>query len=192
MKTVIKGLTYLLKDFRLLKLIFTLLTVVLLYDELLIFFIERPTMASIAKTALKPTNFPSIYICARSGFNQTELSILGYEHGYKYTRGFPNDKHFIGWTGNQSDLSQEEVAVKISTIRTTEDCPRVVAIFKVDNKKVRRTLILELTRGLYPSGQCCAAEIPAEAAKYPVYEIDFLLDNQSSINQHQRIQNSSL
>ena len=184
MKTVKKATTYLLKDFRVLKLIFTSLTVVLLYDELLIFFIERPTMASIAKTALKPTNFPGIYICARSGFNQTELSKLGYEHGYKYSRGFPNDKHFIGWSGNQSDLSHEEVGVKISTIRTTEDCPRVVANFIVDNKKVRRTLILELTRGLYPSGRCCAAEIPAEAAQSPVYELDFLMDHNNTINQN--------
>ena len=186
MKTVKKGLTYLLKDFRLLKLIFTLLTVVLLYDELLIFFIERPTMASIAKTALKPTNFPSIYICASRGFNQTELSKLGYEHGYKYSRGFPNGKQFLGWSGNQSDLSQDEVGVKISSIRTTEDCPMVVAIFKVDNKKVKRTLVLELTRGLYPSGRCCAAQIPPEAAQYPVYEIDVLLDNRNIINQNIR------
>ena len=69
-----------------------------------------------------------------------------------------------------------EICVTSYSVRRAE--------FKVDNKKVRRTLVLELTRGLYPSGRCCAAEIPAEAAQYPVYELDFLLDNKNIRSQN--------
>ena len=148
------------------------MTLLLLSDELLIFFIERPTMASIAREALKPRNFPAIYICPSRGFNQTELSRFGYEHSYKYSRGFPSDKRFIGWSGNQSFTSMEDVGLMISTIKTTADCPRAVANFKVKNKKLRTELSLVVSRGVYPSGRCCTAITPPEAEKYPVYALD--------------------
>ena len=98
-------------------------------------------------------------------------------HSYKYSRGFPASRQFIGWAGNQSAVSIEEVAVKISTIQTTQHCPTVMANFKVNNKKLRRRLGLTVSRGVYPSGRCCRATAPAVAERYPVYELDFLLED---------------
>ena len=81
-------------------------------------------------------------------------------------------------------MSMEDVGMMISTIKTTADCPRAVANFKVKNKKLRTELSLVVSRGVYPSGRCCTAITPPEAEKYPVYELDFLMDNGNQINEN--------
>ena len=62
------------KDFKLLKFGFFLLTSFFLYGELLLFFVERPTLTSDAKKALAPINFPEILICKIDGYDKGRVN----------------------------------------------------------------------------------------------------------------------
>ena len=123
------------QDFRLVKLCFIVMTTYLLYEELNVFFVKRPTVTSFTEEQLTPTSFPEIIICSNNGFSQKWLNIHGYDDSFQYKKGVPRDKSFIGWFGHQpstSTLDRESFLRNISHIRTVEDCPHLLANFVIN------------------------------------------------------------
>ena len=72
-----KHFSSLYKDYRILKVSFTVLTVYLLMYELDNFFVTRPTFQSVTQTEIGPGYFPDILLCPRESFNLEQLQQLG-------------------------------------------------------------------------------------------------------------------
>ena len=121
------------QDFRIIKLVFIVMTSYLLYEELVVFFIKRPTVTSFTEEELTSASFPEIMICSNNGFSPEWLNIYGYDDSFQYRKGLPRDKSFIGWFGHQpSTLDRESFLRNISHIRTVEDCPHLLANFVIN------------------------------------------------------------
>ena len=122
------------QDFRILKLAFIMMTAYLLYEEFLLFFVTRPTVTSFTEEKLTPASFPEITICSDNGFNQEWLNIYGYDDSFQYKKGLPRDKSYIGWFGHQAStpVDREGFLRDISHIRTSEDCPHLLANFVIN------------------------------------------------------------
>ena len=65
------------KDYRILKVSFTALTVYLLMYEIDNFFVTRPTFQSVTQTEIGPPYFPDIILCPRESFSLQHLHQLG-------------------------------------------------------------------------------------------------------------------
>ena len=72
-----KHFSSLYKDYRILKVSFTILTVYLLMYELYNYFVTRPTFQSVTQTEIGPGYFPDILLCPRESFNLDQLQQLG-------------------------------------------------------------------------------------------------------------------
>ena len=121
------------QDFRIIKLGFIVMTTYLLYEEMNVFFIKRPTVTSFTEEELSPATFPEIMICSNNGFSQKWLNIYGYDDSFQYRKGLPRDKSFIGWFGHQPSTLDREIFLRnISRIETVEDCPHLLANFIID------------------------------------------------------------
>ena len=72
------------KDFKLLKFGFFLLTSFFLYGELLLFFVEKPSLTSDGRAKLASMNFPEILICKIDGYDKEQLGFHGYGTGFRY------------------------------------------------------------------------------------------------------------
>ena len=92
MLAIIKaGSSYLWKDHKYLKIFFILFTVTVLFQEFMVFFIEKPTLTTVTKSKMEPDNVPVILICPDPA---TNLSFL-------LTKGYPDTFHYqVGVTGN--------------------------------------------------------------------------------------------
>ena len=83
--------SYLWKDHKYLKIFFILFTVTVLFQEFMVFFIEKPTLTTVTKSKMEPDNVPVILICPDPA---TNLSFL-------LTKGYPDTFHYqVGVTGN--------------------------------------------------------------------------------------------
>ena len=98
----IKRIFPLFKDYRILKFCFLLLTVYLLAEEFISYFILKPTLTSLSQEKLKPSHFPELMICPIPSFDLSALQGLGYEHSYDYTLGVSVYYQSDGWIGNQT------------------------------------------------------------------------------------------
>ena len=84
---------------------FTLLcsavTLLLIYQLIIVFVVEKPTTTAILEQKLEKSDLPEVVFCMRPGFNSLTLEKLGY-HVSSYYRGAlqPNSRHFVGWKGN--------------------------------------------------------------------------------------------
>ena len=107
----------LIQDFNWLKFCFCLMTFCLLYTELQLFFVDRPTLTSTGKVELSPGHFPEILICPKHGYNKAMLDLHGYETSFHYSAGVPANETFYGWRGNLLNYSVKEVMERISLIK---------------------------------------------------------------------------
>ena len=72
------------KDFKLLKFLFFVLTSFFLYGELRLFFVEKPSFTSDGIATLAPINYPEILICKIDGYDKEQLKFHGYETSFRY------------------------------------------------------------------------------------------------------------
>ena len=124
------------------------------------FTVSRPTFTSDSLTDMKPSDFPDILICPDQAFQVEELERLGYQFSYYYSIG--QASHGWGWRGqaNQTELNVSQIYDRISSIKTSQDCPHLVAQFREDGRIREVGLKLRLTRVTYPRGRCCRAVKP--------------------------------
>ena len=164
-------LTFVLKDYKILKISFMVLTSYLLIDEIRVFLVTKPTLTSVTQTNIKPEDFPVVLICPKQGFDLQSLHKLGYPYSTFYGRGIINStKNQISWVGNQTKMNVTEVINQVSTFKSLKDCPIVEGKLK---RNGTRYIILdvELTRAMYPNGRCCRVIKPREANKQRVFKV---------------------
>ena len=182
----------LVKDFKLLKFFFILFTAYLLYGELKLFVIEKPTLTSLEKIDLSAEHFPEILICPRHGYDEEMLERHGYATSFHYSTGVPVDDNrtdliFRGWRGKtlEQNYSVRDVMDAISVMKNASHCPTVTALFDIEGKYREEELETFLTRQIYPNGRCCRAKQPELAKKYPLYEISFSFEDALMILEEQ-------
>ena len=77
-----------------------------------------------------------------------------------------------GWSGNNSNITPEDIINDIAVIRTVDDCPQTKVNMKLsekDNDQIQYvSLSFELTTEVYPSGRCCRAIIPDQASSWTI------------------------
>ena len=160
-----------LRDNRLIKICFIALTSYLLFNEMLVFLVTKPTLTSVTQTSIKPEDFPVFLICPKQGFDLQSLHKLGYPYSTFYGRGIINStKNQISWVGNQTKMNVTEVINQVSTFKSLKDCPIVEGKLKRNGTRYIK-LDVELTRAMYPNGRCCRVIKPREANKQRVFKV---------------------
>ena len=86
-------------------LVCSVLTILLLLQELYNFVITKPTSTSIDEKQLETADIPDVVVCIDPGFNKTALEKYGYSG--TYYRGSMDGEKFVGWNGNGSKSSHE-------------------------------------------------------------------------------------
>ena len=86
------------KDYRLLKFIFTILASILIYDTFYTLIVRKPTYTSHERRKISAEDFPDIIICPEPPLNLNVLNSRGYVFPIDYFHG----KKF-GWAGNRSE-----------------------------------------------------------------------------------------
>ena len=76
--------SYLWRDHKYLNIVFIFLTLTVLFQEFLVYFIEKPTLTTVTKSEMEPDNFPVVLICPDPA---TDLSFL-------LTKGYPDTFHY--------------------------------------------------------------------------------------------------
>lgn len=157
-----KYLIFILRDYKIIKVCFTILTMYMLYDELYIFFIIKPTLSSVSKSQLRPHNYPDIIICPVPGFDQNAIARLGYDSSYYYSMGKLGDGWF-GWFGNETGIEHEHTTAHAGDFfmfKSSADCPQIGAKFRTAEKLQSESFEMFLMRGIFPNGRCCRARTP--------------------------------
>ena len=98
----------------LVQLLCTLLTLLLIYQELVTFTITRPTTVSSEEMILDQDTFPEISVCLEPGLNSTAISELGYQSFY---RGSMDGQRFVGWNGRRENNSIDNIVEDMMTMK---------------------------------------------------------------------------
>ena len=166
---------FLWKDFRLLKFSFILITAYFLMDEFKLLIVDKPTIITVMRSRLTPQHFPDIWVCPLRGYDEVELKKIGYNNSRDYTMGSFSDRTQVGWLGNTSGQTTGDIIRRISTIKTIEDCPSVVAKFEINGMlESRPFLSSSLTRPIHPNGRCCQPKPPRMTEVHPIYELQII------------------
>ena len=172
-KALYQYFSILFKDYRILKILFTILATYLIYDELTVFFIERPTYTSTEKRKMNTEDFPEIILCPEPSIDINAVTARGYQNTVGYFKGRYNDSdlQLIGWGGNTSEGEDVKIiSEEISVLKSPKDCQKVKLYFK-DNKSTKRIYTkssLEKSTAFYPYHQCCIVIPPTESHDYPL------------------------
>ena len=165
------------KDYRILKILFTILASLLIYDTFYSMLVLKPTYTSNEKRKMTAEDFPEVMVCPEQAFDKEALLLYDYSTPTAYIRGRKNiHKHstYVSWGGNTTEDIKAK-AKAISTIKSIQKCPNILWKFKnqTSRETVKNTTI-ELTRALDPYHMCCKYIPPKLSKFYPV--IDFRLE----------------
>ena len=169
--------TLLIKEYRILKLIFIILGLWLVFYSFYTFLAVKPTYTSNEKRKMTAEDFPEILVCPEQAFDKEALLLYDYSGLAAYIRGKKN-KHknstYVSW-GGKTTKDITKLSKAISTIKSVQKCPNIVWRFQslTSHKTVKNTKI-ELTRALDPYHMCCKYIPPKLSKFYPV--IDFRLE----------------
>ena len=102
--------SFLIKDNRVLKILFITIASYLIIDTFILFFIRKPTYTSHEKRKITPEDFPEIIICPDPPINVSAANQRGYITQNYYFKGIDKDNYKINrylrqisWTGNRSE-----------------------------------------------------------------------------------------
>ena len=162
---------YLWMDHKYLKIFFIVLTVIVLFQEFVVFFIEKPTLTRVTKSKMRPDNLPVVLICPDPATDLSFLLSKGYPDTFHYHVGItandtevhdPEMQMFL-WSGNGQE-NVEEIVMNSSVFKTTEDCPAMQVWWNENNEFVYEYLQFTITRAIFPNHRCCRAK-PSENVK---------------------------
>ena len=166
---------FLWKDFRLLKISFIIIGAYFLYDEFKLLIVDKPTIITVTRSRLAPHHFPDIWVCPLRGYDEQELRKIGFNNSRDYTIGSYGDRNHVGWLGNTTGLTTGDIIRRISTIKTTDDCPSVLAKFEIRGMlEIRSFPNSTLTRPIHPNGRCCRPKPPQMTEVHPIYELQIM------------------
>ena len=92
-----------------------------------------------------------------------------------------------GWRGNQTSLSEKQVLAKILILKSTEECPDMNALYKINNSILLRKLDKNLTSPVYIRGQCCQYQLPSDAPRSSYLEY-FVFDFEANSYNNKNVQ----
>ena len=135
------------------KLTCSLLTLLLIYQELFSFLVLKPTRTSTEEKGLTIDDFPDVVICLEPGFQSNVLEKNGYI-AHKYYKGEMNKK-FFGWNGNGTKSSVEilEDALLVKRRHISESKFITRALYR-DLNQQHVTIGINFITLLYPYGRC--------------------------------------
>ena len=106
-----------------------LLSLYLLYDELCLYFVKRPTLVSETKSRTENQLFPVITVCLLDGVDSAILAKLGYtataspSHDYFFGNFMPfrniSDFSFVGWSGDGQHSKPLELMERAMLVQNT-------------------------------------------------------------------------
>ena len=80
----------------------TILTLLLIYQELVAFAITKPTSNFQEEKRLEARDIPEVLLCFEPGFDVKVLEKYGY-NADSYYRGSMDQDHFVGWNGGENE-----------------------------------------------------------------------------------------
>ena len=94
--------------------VFTLLcsalTLLLIYQLVMVFLVEKPTIAAKLEKKLEKSDIPEVVICMEPGFNHLTLKTVGYRVNTYYRGALQPYSSFIGWNGDtNANKSSHEI-----------------------------------------------------------------------------------
>ena len=146
-------------------LICTVLTLVMVGQELNTFSIERPTTVSTEEGDIKKADLPEVVICTEPGLDLEEHDKYGYERDVYY-RGSHDGKKFVGWNGVNNEKPSQEILEEVLRIKNTSliwlddqdgGFSEDLSLFVAANISVRKLM--------YPHGSCLSIN-PSDSVRF--------------------------
>ena len=109
------------KDYRILKILFTILGIYLIAEECYIFIVLKPTYTSHERREMSAEDFPEIMFCPEPSINNTVLISKGYVGPEQYFKGFKKDSYFkyVNWGGKEiKDIKKVTTAISMLKSKT--------------------------------------------------------------------------
>ena len=180
-KVLTKRFKFLVKEHRILKLIFFTFASYLIFEELYAFLVVKPTYTSSQKRNISAEDFPEILLCPEPAINLSVANAKGYHGAIQYFFGSDSilGSKQLGWGGNKSE-DVKKVSAEISILKTNTDCPQDTwnsyFWFKSDTSAANTTSIkFTLSNVLYPNHVCCKVVPPSFSKSYPVIGMQLTL-----------------
>ena len=142
------------------KIVCSLLTLFLIFQEFYTFVAVKPTSTSKEEKELEPKDLPETVVCLEPGFDSVALEKYGYTIN-KYYRGSMDGKKFVGWKGNEmGNKSTNAILEEVLKVDTSfRSLFSFLAFSKdhadrfVNGEVMFRTLV-------YPHGRCLGISPP--------------------------------
>ena len=138
----------------------SVLTLLLLIQEVFNFVVTKPTTTSKEEKQLKAKDIPDVVVCLDPGFNSRALEKYGYTIG-TYYRGSMDGDRFVGWNGNGNKSSQDILENVLSAGMNFQSLLSY-ATFRRDNVDYVGADI-KLRTLSYPYGRCLFISPPEES-----------------------------
>ena len=169
------------KDYNILKIVFTILTSYLIFDTFYTWLVRQPTYTSLEKRPITGDDFPDIMICPQPSVDKEVLQSKGYSGADSYFKGYTpwtGEKPVIGWAGNSTE-DIWKVYLDISNFNSINECGEI--LFGFDNVTLNKTF----TRALSPYHLCCKVTPPKLFQSYPLeYLAIKFMKNSTQINSY--------
>ena len=179
--------SYLWKDHKYLKIFFIILTLIVLFQEFVLFFIEKPTLTRVTKSKMGPDNFPVVLICPDPATDISFLMTKGYPDTFHYHVGITandtTESVLSRWSGNGLE-NVEEIAMNSSVFKTTEDCPAMQVWWNENNQFGNEYLQFTITRAMFPNHRCCRASPSDNVKKKIIHGFEIFYKKGKQKNKH--------
>ena len=161
----------------------SLLTVLLICQELYRYVVVRPTTTSKEEKGLRSSDIPETVICADPGFDSDVLEKYGYT-ATTYYRGSMDEKNFVGWNGHKNESNSAHAILEESFIVDKEFSSLFIAIyFSKDSVYGRFDAETELRTLSFPMGRCLLILPPKESTYHKSLNTLDLWVNKTVVNE---------
>ena len=170
-------------------LVCTILSALLIFQELFSFAVTRPTITYQEEKELDRSDLPEVVVCTDPGFDLQDLRKHGYEKTYSYYRGSADGTKFLGWNGpfNEGEkvrnLSSHDILEDVLILdknlsgknTATVEGKKLIKVKGYTNNSIDFTNpIIALRILVFPYGRCLSISPPKKAVTVPLrLEIEF-------------------
>ena len=177
--------TLLVKDYNILKIVFSILTSYFIFDTFYTWLVRQPTYTSLEKRSITGDDFPDIMVCPQPTIDKNVLQSKGYPGNDAYFKGLikpsavrEENKSEVTWAGNGSE-DILKVYHDISNLKSTNECGEIQ--FNFDGVTLNKTF----TRSLSPYHMCCKITPPKMFQSSPLeYLAIKFMENNTHINSY--------
>ena len=141
-------------------LICSLLTLVLICQELYTYAVIKPTTTSTEEKELETRDLPETVLCVQPGFDSDVLEKYGYVMSNTYFRGSIDGQKFVGWNGDKNEnVSSYEILEESLTVNANFLSLFSKIIFSKDHVTGVKADV-EFRTLVYPHGRCLSISPP--------------------------------